>query len=77
MTDEVDELKNIYCDFKILAVKVNNDNTNKKKEFVEMKELLEMCKKNIKKYLLNMKISKKKKKMIIWLHNIIGREKQN
>ena len=76
MTDEVDELKNIYCDFKILAVKVNNDNTNKKKEFVEMKELLEMCKKNIKKYLLNMKISKKKK-MIIWLHNIIGREKQN
>ena len=75
MTDEVDELKNIYCDFKILAVKVNNDNTNKKKEFVEMKELLEMCKKNIKKYLLNMKISKKN--MIIWLHNIIGREKQN
>ena len=37
MTDEVDELKNIFNDFKILAAKVNDDNNNKKKKRDEMK----------------------------------------
>ena len=61
MTDKVDELSN----FKILAVKVNNDNKNKKKKLDETKEAPEICKKkNIKNYILNMKISTKK--MIIW-----------
>ena len=61
MTDKVDELS----DFKILAVKVNNDNKNKKKKLDETKEVPEICKKkNIKNYILNMKISTKK--MIIW-----------
>ena len=43
MTDEVDELKNI------LAAKVNNDNKNNKKKLDEMKELLEICKKEYQK----------------------------
>ena len=64
MTDEVDELKNIFNDFQILAEKVNNDNKNKKKKLDETKELLEMCKTNIKNYILNMKISDKN--MVIW-----------
>ena len=41
MTDKVDELSN----FKILAVKVNNDNKNKKKKLDETKEVPEICKK--------------------------------
>ena len=45
MTDEVDELKNIVSDFKILGTKVNDDNKNKKKKLDETKELLEICKK--------------------------------
>ena len=32
MTVEVDELENIFNDFKILAAKVNYDNKNKKKK---------------------------------------------
>ena len=31
MTGEVDELKNIFSDFKILVAKVNDNNKNKKK----------------------------------------------
>ena len=49
MTDEVDELKNIFNDFKILAAKVNNDSKNEKKNLDEMKELLEICKKEYQK----------------------------
>ena len=49
MTDEVDELKNIFNDFKILAAKVNDDNKNKKKKLDETKELLEICKKEYQK----------------------------
>ena len=61
MTDKVDELS----DFKILAVKVSNDNKNKKKKLDETKEVQEICKKkNVKNYILNMKISTKK--TIIW-----------
>ena len=61
MTDKVDELS----DFKILAVKVSNVNKNKKKKLDETKEVPEICKKkNIKNYILNMKISTTK--MIIW-----------
>ena len=47
MTDEVDELKNIFSNFKNLAAKVNDDNKNKKKKLDETKELLETCKKKI------------------------------
>ena len=35
MTDEIDQLKNIFRDFKILAEKFNNDNKNKKKKLDE------------------------------------------
>ena len=49
MTGEVDEPKNIFSDFKILAAKVNNDNKNKKKKLDETKELLEICKKKYQK----------------------------
>ena len=49
MTDEVDELKNIFSNFKILAAKVNDDNKNKKKKIDETKELLEICKKEYQK----------------------------
>ena len=45
MADEVDELKNIFNNFKILAAKVNDDNKSKQKKLGEMKELLEICKK--------------------------------
>ena len=62
MTEEVDQLKNIFSDFKILVAKVNDDNKNKKKNLDETKELLEICKKEYKNYILNMKISTKKKK---------------
>ena len=49
MTVEVDELENIFNDFKILAAKVNYDNKNKKKKLDETKELLEICKKEYQK----------------------------
>ena len=49
MADEVDELKNIFNDFKILAAKVTNDSKNEKKNLDEMKELLEICKKEYQK----------------------------
>ena len=49
MTVEVDELENIFNDFKILAAKVNYDNKNKKKKLNETKELLEICKKECQK----------------------------
>ena len=66
MTDKVDELS----DFKILAVKVNNDNKNKKKKLDETKEVPEICKKkNIKNYILNMKISTKKNDNLVTKYN--------
>ena len=43
MTDEIDQLKNIFGNFKILAAKVNNDNKNKSKNLDEMEKLLEIC----------------------------------
>ena len=49
MTDEVDKLKNIFNNSKILAAKVNDDNKNKKKKLDETKELLEICKKEYQK----------------------------
>ena len=49
MTVEVDELENIFNDFKILAAKVNYDNKNKNKKLDETKELLEICKKEYQK----------------------------
>ena len=49
MTDEVDELKNTFKDFKILAANVNDDKKNKKKTLDETKELLEICKKEYQK----------------------------
>ena len=49
MADDVDERKNIFNDFKILGAKVNDDNKNKKKKLDEMKELLEICKKEYQK----------------------------
>ena len=49
MTGEVDELKNIFSDFKILAAKINDDNKNKKEKHDETKELLELCKKEYQK----------------------------
>ena len=42
MTDEVDELENIFSNFKILAAKVNDANKNKKKKLGETKKLLEI-----------------------------------
>ena len=44
MTDEIDQLKNIFGNFKILAAKVNNDNKNKSKNLDETEKLLEICK---------------------------------
>ena len=49
MTDEVDELKNTFKDFKILAANVNDDKKNKKKTLDKTKELLEICKKEYQK----------------------------
>ena len=66
MTDKVDELS----DFKILAVKVSNDNKNKKKKLDETKEVPEICKKkNIKNYILNMKISTTKNDNLVTKYN--------
>ena len=44
MTDEIEELKNIFNHFKILAAKVNDDNKNKNKKLDETEEKLEICK---------------------------------
>ena len=68
MTDEVDELKNVFNDFKILAAKVNDDNKNKKKQPDEMIELLEICKKEYQKLCFEHENlnNKKKKKLMIW-----------
>ena len=35
MTDEIDQLKKFFSDFKISAEKVNDDNKNKKKKLDE------------------------------------------
>ena len=48
MTDEADELKNIFNNFKILAMKVSDDR-KKKKKLDKTKELLEICKKEYQK----------------------------
>ena len=42
MTDQEEELKNTFNDFKILAAKVNDDDKNKKKKLDEMKDLLKI-----------------------------------
>ena len=60
MTDQVDELKNIFNNSKILAAKVNNDNKNKKKNLDETKKLLEICKKEYHEH------ENLKKNMMIW-----------
>ena len=60
MTVEVDELKNIFNDFKILAAKVNDDNKNKKKKLDETEELLEICKKEYQKLYFELKNLRKK-----------------
>ena len=44
MTDEVDELKNIFNDFKISASKVNIDNKSKKKNLMKQKNIGNMSK---------------------------------
>ena len=61
MTDEADELKNIFNDFKILAAKVNDDNKNKKKTLGEAKELLQICKKEYQKLYFQHKNLEKKR----------------
>ena len=38
------EIKNLFADFKILAIKVNDDNQNGKKKLDETKKILEACK---------------------------------
>ena len=60
MTVEVDELKNIFNDFKILAAKVNDDNKNKKKKLDETEELLEICKKEYQKLYFELENLRKK-----------------
>ena len=61
MTDEVDELKNT------LAAKVNNDNKNNKKKLDEMKELLEICKKEYQKlYFEHENLRKRYDNLVTW-----------
>ena len=59
MTDEVDELKNIFNDFKILAAQRLTMIIRIKKNLMKQKNYWKYVKKNIKNYILNMKISKK------------------
>ena len=42
MTDEIEQLKNIFSYFKILAAKFSNDNKNKNKKLDETEEKLEI-----------------------------------
>ena len=65
MTDEVDELKNIFNNFKILAAKVHNDNKNKQKKLGETKELLEICKKEFQKLYFKHE-NLRKENVMIW-----------
>ena len=65
MTDQEEELKNTFNDFKILAAKVNDDDKNKKKKLDEMKDLLKIFKKEYQKLYFENK-NLKKKKMMIW-----------
>ena len=64
MTDQVDERKNTFSDFKILAVQVKHDNKNKMKKLDETKELSEICKKEYQK--LYFKHENLKKNMMNW-----------
>ena len=64
MADEVDELENIFSDFKILAAKVNDANKNKKKKLGETKKLLEIWKKEYQK--LYFEHENIRKNMMIW-----------
>ena len=59
MTDEVDELKNILNDFKILAAQRLTMIIRIKKNLMKQKNYWKYVKKNIKNYILNMKISEK------------------
>ena len=59
MTDEVDELKNIFNDFKILAAQRLTMIIRTKKNLMKQKNYWKYVKKNIKNYILNMKISEK------------------
>ena len=59
MTDEVDELKNIFNDFKILAAQRLTMIIRIKKNLMKQKNYWKYVKKNIKNYILNMKISEK------------------
>ena len=61
MTDQEEELKNTFNDFKILAAKVNDDDKNKKKKLDEMKDLLKIFKKEYQKLYFENKNLKKKK----------------
>ena len=69
MTVEVDELENIFNDFKILAAKVNYDNKNKKKKLDETKELLEICKKEYQKLYFEHENLRKKYDDFVTQHN--------
>ena len=64
MTDEVDELKNIFNNFNILAMKVSVIVRIKRKNLIKRNNYQKYVKKNIKNYILNMKILEKN--MIIW-----------
>ena len=75
MTDEVDELKNIFNDFKILAEKVNDDNKNKKKTLGETKELLQICKKEYQKLYFQHKNLRKKKDNLVTQYNRMRKRK--
>ena len=59
MTDEVDELKNIFNDFKISAAQRLTMIIRIKKNLMKQKNYWKYVKKNIKNYILNMKISEK------------------
>ena len=75
MTDKVDELNNIFNDFKILAAKVNNDNKNKKKNLDKTKELQEICKKEYQKLYFEHKNLRKKYDDLVTQYNRIRKTK--
>ena len=77
MTDEVDELKNIVSDFKILGAKVNDDNKNKKKKLDETKELLEICKKEYQKLYFEHENLKKLNDNLVTQYNMMRKKKTN
>ena len=75
MTDEIEQLKNIFSYFKILAAKFSNDNKNKNKKLDETEEKLEICKREYQKLCFEHENLRKKYDNLVTQYNRMKKTK--